>query len=119
MMGSRSSTWALDWESYAFIFCFVITSDTDQTAQIDTFFQELPTRPSTHVIIEPHPDVLQHMKEAGWYEKPGVRVLEGKWQDFIESDEILSVGGFDVIYTDTFAEDYKGRVFPSLSPARS
>lgn len=48
------------------------------------------------------------MKELGWYAKPGVKILEGKWQDFIESEEILSVGGFDVVYTDTFAEDYKG-----------
>ena len=48
------------------------------------------------------------MKELGWYDKPGVKILEGKWQDFIESEEILSVGGFDVVYTDTFAEDYKG-----------
>jgi protein arginine N-methyltransferase 2 len=46
------------------------------------------------------------MKELGWYEKPGVKILEGKWQDFIESDEILGVGGFDVVYTDTFSEDY-------------
>ncbi len=74
-------------------------------------FQSLPTKPAQHVIIEAHPDVLKHMKELGWYEKPGVKILEGKWQDFIESDELLSVGGFDVIYTDTFSEDYKGTTF--------
>ena len=49
------------------------------------------------------------MKELGWYETPGVKILEGKWQDFVESEELLSVGGFDVIYTDTFSEDYKGK----------
>lgn len=35
-------------------------------------------------------------------------MLEGKWQDFIESEEIMASGGFDVIYTDTFSEDYQG-----------
>ncbi|KAI9060292.1 S-adenosyl-L-methionine-dependent methyltransferase [Trametes sanguinea] len=73
---------------------------------IDSLFQSLPTKPSLHVIIEPHPDVLKHMREQGWHEKPGVKILEGKWQDFVESEELLSVGGFDVIYTDTFSEDY-------------
>lgn len=82
-------------------------------SQIDTFFQQLPVKPVQHVIIEPHPDVLRHMKELGWYEKPGVKILEGKWQDFINSDELLGVGGFDVIYTDTFSEDYKGQ-YPSV-----
>ncbi|CCM03586.1 uncharacterized protein FIBRA_05723 [Fibroporia radiculosa] len=74
---------------------------------IDTMFQSLPTPPSLHVIIEPHPDVLQRMRELGWFDKPGVKVLEGKWQDFIESDALLGAGGFDVVYTDTFSEDYK------------
>ncbi|PSR81140.1 hypothetical protein PHLCEN_2v6475 [Hermanssonia centrifuga] len=74
---------------------------------IDTFFEELPRTPAQHVIIEAHPDVLKHMRELGWYDKPHVKILEGKWQDFIESEELLGVGGFDVIYTDTFSEDYK------------
>ncbi|TBU33924.1 arginine methyl transferase [Dichomitus squalens] len=73
---------------------------------IDTLFQNLPTKPSLHVIIEPHPDVLKHIRDQGWYDKEGVQILEGKWQDFVESEELLSVGGFDVIYTDTFSEDY-------------
>jgi len=47
-----------------------------------------------------------HMRAKGWYEKPGVTILEGKWQDFIESEELYAVSGFDVIYTDTFSEDY-------------
>ena len=48
------------------------------------------------------------MKSLGWYTKPGVKILEGKWQDFIESEELLTFGGFDTVYTDTFSEDYKG-----------
>ncbi|KAG6819583.1 hypothetical protein H0H93_010509 [Arthromyces matolae] len=73
---------------------------------IDTLFQSLPTKPAQHVIVEPHPDVLRFMKEQGWYEKPGVTILEGKWQDHLDSDIILGVGGFDIVYTDTFSEDY-------------
>ena len=76
--------------------------------QIDTLFQDLPTKPSLHVIIEPHPDVLKHMRDRRWFEKEGVRILQGKWQDFMESEDLLGVGGFDVIYTDTFSEDYAG-----------
>ncbi|KAL4242833.1 RMT2/GAMT Methyltransferase [Abortiporus biennis] len=73
---------------------------------IDSMFQALPTPPSQHFIIEPHPDVLKHMRELGWYDKPGVTILEGKWQDFMESEKLYGVGGFDVVYTDTFSEDY-------------
>ncbi|KAG8897610.1 Arginine N-methyltransferase 2 [Tulasnella sp. 403] len=73
---------------------------------IDTLFQALPRTPSRHVIIEAHPDVLSHMRLTGWYDKPGVTVLEGKWQDHIESEALLSPGGFDIVYTDTFAEEY-------------
>ena len=71
-------------------------------------FQSRSHPPKQHYIIEAHPDVLQHMRKLGWYSKPGVKVLEGRWQDFIESEELLSVGGFDVVYTDTFSEDYEG-----------
>lgn len=75
--------------------------------QIDDLFQSLPSHsPTQHVIIEAHPDVLQHMRETGWYDKPGIKILEGKWQNFLDSDDLLSSGGFDVIYTDTFSEDY-------------
>jgi protein arginine N-methyltransferase 2 len=63
------------------------------------------------VIIEAHPDVLSHMVSSGWKEKPGVHVLEGKWQNAITSHPtILESGGFDIIYTDTFSEDYSGNV---------
>lgn len=46
------------------------------------------------------------MREKGWCDKDNVQILQGKWQDFVESEELLAVGGFDVIYTDTFSEDY-------------
>jgi len=72
---------------------------------IDSYFQALPVPPSTHVIIEPHPDVLRHMREQGWHDKKGVTVLEGKWQDFVGT-EVLEGMAFDGVYADTFSEDY-------------
>ncbi|KAJ3575098.1 hypothetical protein NP233_g1324 [Leucocoprinus birnbaumii] len=74
---------------------------------IDRLFQALPSPPSQHVIIEPHPDVLRYMKDNGWHTKPGVKIFEGKWQDFVEKEDLLGLGGFDVIYTDTFSESYQ------------
>ncbi|PPQ67249.1 hypothetical protein CVT25_005833 [Psilocybe cyanescens] len=73
---------------------------------IDSFFQNLAQPPAEHVIIEAHPDVLKFMREKGWYDRKGVRILEGRWQDFIEGPELLKSGGFDIVYTDTFSEDY-------------
>ncbi|KAF6761205.1 arginine methyl transferase [Ephemerocybe angulata] len=73
---------------------------------IDTLFEFLPTLPAQHVIIEPHPDVLAHMRAEGWYDKPNITILEGKWQDFIANGKLLEFGGFDIVYTDTFSEDY-------------
>jgi protein arginine N-methyltransferase 2 len=79
--------------------------------QIDSFFQALPVPPSAHVIIEPHPDVLRHMREQGWYDRKGVIVLEGKWQDFVGT-KMLEDMAFDAVYTDTFSEDYGGEAPP-------
>lgn len=73
---------------------------------IDRLLQALPSPPSQHVIIEPHPDVLRYMKDNGWDSKPGVKILEGKWQDLVEK-ELIGFGGFDVVYTDTFSENYR------------
>jgi protein arginine N-methyltransferase 2 len=71
---------------------------------IDGIFQH--KQPKSHHIIEAHPDVLKRMKEQGWYEKPGVVVHEGRWQDIVpglvEKNEM-----FDAVYFDTFAEEYK------------
>lgn len=48
------------------------------------------------------------MGEKGWHEKASVKILKGKWQDVLSSDEFLGLGKFDAIYTDTFAENYDG-----------
>lgn len=70
---------------------------------IDNFFQS--SRPVEHHIVEAHPAVLQHMRDTGWHEKPGVTVHAGKWQEVLPS--LVSAGTtFDVIYYDTFAESY-------------
>ncbi|KAL1955357.1 hypothetical protein VTO42DRAFT_8639 [Malbranchea cinnamomea] len=70
---------------------------------VDGLIQDL--QPSFHHIVEAHPSVLAEMKSKGWYEKSGVVVHEGKWQDILPKliDEGVT---FDAIYYDTFAESY-------------
>ncbi|AMD20595.1 HDL149Cp [Eremothecium sinecaudum] len=72
---------------------------------IDSFIQE--HKPDHHYICEAHPDVLAKMKQDGWYEKPGVTILEGRWQDSL--NRLLDDGSvfFDGIYYDTFSEHYE------------
>ena len=56
-------------------------------------------KPTRHVIVEPHPDVLTYAKSNGWYEKPGVTFVEGTWRDFIARWEAGDIAGeFDAIY---------------------
>lgn len=70
---------------------------------VDSMF--LATQPAEHHIIEAHPQVLQRMREKGWFEKPNVRVHSGKWQDVLPA--LASQGvELDAIYYDTYAEDY-------------
>lgn len=47
------------------------------------------------------------MKNDGWYQKPNVVILEGKWQDSL--NKLLDEGNvfFDGIYYDTFSEHYE------------
>jgi len=56
--------------------------------------------PSSHTIIEAHPDVLREMRRRGWYDKPNVRVVEGRWQDV----NLARLGPFDAVFFDTFGE---------------
>jgi protein arginine N-methyltransferase 2 len=73
---------------------------------LDSAFQRRLEGRGRHVIVEPHPSVLQHMRSTGWFDKPGVEILEGKWQDVIV-DLIADGTEFDAIYYDTFAEGYE------------
>lgn len=79
---------------------------------VDRLFQA--TSPLHHVIIEAHPQVLAYMRSKGVYEWPGVKVLEGRWQDFVgeRMGELMEASGgmgFDAIFVDTFAEGYEGK----------
>lgn len=70
---------------------------------VDGFFQA--QLPSSHHIIEAHPDVVAEMKRKGWAEKLGVQIHEGRWQDVLPA--LVAQGEvFDAIYYDTFAESY-------------
>lgn len=72
---------------------------------IDTMINN--KKPTKHYICEGHPDVLKKMREEGWFNKPNVVVLEGRWQDQLTL--LLSSGQvyFDGIYYDTFSEHYQ------------
>ena len=81
----------------------------DFVLQFDTFVQKFEPPPCEHVIVEAHPDVLAYMKKSGWYEREGLTIVEGKWQDAIKSNEILQAGAFNIVYIDTFSESYQGQ----------
>jgi type IV protein arginine methyltransferase len=70
---------------------------------VDRAIQE--RNPSKHHIIEAHPQVLQSLRENGWYEKEGVVIHEARWQEvlptLVEQGIVL-----DAIFYDTFAERY-------------
>jgi protein arginine N-methyltransferase 2 len=54
------------------------------------------------------------MREQGWYDKKGVTVLEGKWQDFVGTTDPRT-HGIRRVYTDTFSEEYEGKGFNLLT----
>lgn len=41
-------------------------------------------QPRSHTIIEAHPDVYKYACSQGWDKKPGVRMVQGRWQDVID-----------------------------------
>lgn len=44
------------------------------------------------------------MRSTGWYDKPGVEIFEGRWQDWLSlMGEEEGVGLFDALYWDTFS----------------
>ncbi|WFC98760.1 type IV protein arginine methyltransferase [Malassezia yamatoensis] len=70
-------------------------------------------RPERHVIIEPHPDVLQFLKDQGWDKRPGVEIFPGTWEEYMrpkddpEGEIAMKLGVFDAIYFDTYSQDYQ------------
>lgn len=68
---------------------------------------------ASHTIVEAHPDVYRHMLDSGWGERPGVRILFGKWQDVLAQD----TQAYDAIFFDTYSEHYDAmREFHALLP---
>ncbi|CAB4417585.1 unnamed protein product [Rhizophagus irregularis] len=77
---------------------------------IDTAFQKYKLR--SHTIIEAHPDVYKFMMDRGWNNKPGVKIIYGRWQDVIDQ-----LGTYDGIFFDTFGEYYEDlRKFHEILP---
>eukprot|EP00884_Botryococcus_braunii_P018060 jgi/Botrbrau1/4938/Bobra.0122s0020.1 len=58
--------------------------------------------PRSHTIVEAHPDVYARMLRDGWHERPGVRILYGRWQDVLPQ-----LGQYDGIFWDTYGEYYE------------
>jgi hypothetical protein len=62
------------------------------------------------------------MRHSGWHKRPGVHILEGRWQDILcdtqytprshegLADEPFDIGKFDIVYFDTFMEGYRGHM---------
>lgn len=63
---------------------------------VDTYIKE--RNPKSHIIIEDHPDVIQHIKETGWESQ--ANFIYTKWQE-----QIGKIGPFDGIYLDTWADN--------------
>ncbi|EFJ15138.1 hypothetical protein SELMODRAFT_118824 [Selaginella moellendorffii] len=77
---------------------------------VDTAIQSY--NPSSHTIIEAHPDVYARMISTGWKEKANVRIVFGRWQDVISE-----LGQYDGIFFDTYGEYYEDmREFHSQLP---
>lgn len=92
----------------------IVRTVTTVLIQVDRLFQA--RKPVHHTIVEAHPQVLQHMRDTGVYDWPGVRVLEGRWQDWFAPEKLGEVigatpdaSGFTAVFMDTFAEGYEGK----------
>lgn len=73
---------------------------------IDSYFQSSSPPPSSHHIIEAHPQILQKLSTSPISQNPNVTIHSGKWQEILP--KLVNDGDvtFDAIYFDTFAEDY-------------
>lgn len=65
---------------------------------IDTYIQSL--NPSSHTIVEAHPDIYAKMITDGWHKKPGVKIIHGRWQDVEDK-----LSQYDGIYFDTYRDN--------------
>lgn len=76
---------------------------------IDDIFQSYS--PGRHVIVDAHPDAIAFARQIGWDKKIGVELVFKKWED-----AIAEVGDFDVVYWDTYAQDYRGECKRETKP---
>jgi protein arginine N-methyltransferase 2 len=67
---------------------------------IDTAIQQFA--PTTHTIVEAHPEVYQRMLRTGWGEKENVKIVFGRWQDVLSQ-----LDSYDGIFFDTYGEYYE------------
>lgn len=67
---------------------------------VDECFQSY--KPGRHVIVEAHPDAIEFARQTGWDKRPGVELIHKRWEDAIGE-----LGDFDVVYWDTYAQDYQ------------
>lgn len=44
-------------------------------------------KPTSHTIVEAHPDVYNRMLSLGWGEKENVKIIFGRWQDVLDQLE--------------------------------
>ncbi|CAH9091376.1 unnamed protein product [Cuscuta europaea] len=58
--------------------------------------------PSSHTIIEAHPEVYDRMIHQGWGKKENVKIIFGRWQNVVSKLE-----SYDGIFFDTYGEYYE------------
>jgi len=80
------------------------------TGIVDGFIQDRGDAVRTHTILEAHPQVLDRMRRAGWFDKSVV--VGERWQDALRQENGAdaegppALGPFDAIFFDTYAESY-------------
>ncbi|CAN0873213.1 Protein arginine N-methyltransferase 2 [Linum grandiflorum] len=67
---------------------------------VDTAIQQYS--PTSHTIVEAHPEVHDRMIRAGWGDKDNVKIVLGRWQDVLPQ-----LGTYDGIFFDTYGEYYE------------
>lgn len=67
---------------------------------VDTAIQQYA--PTSHTIVEAHPEVYDRMLHSGWGEKENVKIIFGRWQDVLSQ-----LQSFDGIFFDTYGEYYE------------
>ncbi|TYI82488.1 hypothetical protein E1A91_D05G224100v1 [Gossypium mustelinum] len=67
---------------------------------VDTAIQQYG--PTTHTIIEAHPEVYARMLRTGWDKKDNVKIIFGRWQDVLSQLE-----SYDGIFFDTYGQYYE------------